>query len=308
MNFPLLPLASLDAVWFQVGGTLCNLRCQHCFISCSPENHALEMMSFEQFAPQLGEAVGLGAKEYYFTGGEPFINGDIFRILEAALAVGPVTVLTNGTRFTGEKVAQLAALRDASPYSLELRVSIDGFSPETNDPIRGEGVFERAMAGVQMLVAHDFLPIITAMRSWPIAEDEIHLAGFRQRLAEIGCTKPRLKLLPSLKIGQEVLRDHGYGQFDFLTEEMMNGYDVSQLLCHNSRVVSASGVHVCPILVDRPDARLGATLRKGMRPYQLRHQACSTCYTFGALCSNATGQGLEQSRLARVGVSGAVTR
>jgi AdoMet-dependent heme synthase len=55
-------------------------------------------------------------------------------------------------------------MRDASIYSLEIRVSIDGFSPETNDPIRGEGAFQVAIAGVELLVANGFLPIITAMR------------------------------------------------------------------------------------------------------------------------------------------------
>ena len=303
LRFPHLPLTALDTVWFQVSGTLCNLRCQHCFISCSPENHTLGLLRFEQFQPHLDEAVRLGVKEYYFTGGEPFINPDIFRILEATLAVGPATVLTNATRFTEEKIARLARLRDASVYSLELRVSIDGFSPETNDLIRGAGTFDLAMAGVRGLVAHGFLPIITSMRSWPMEKDDEFLAEFKTRLAGIGYTRPRMKLLPSLKIGAEARRDHGYEKWEFVTEEMMPGYDIAQLLCHNARVVSDRGVHVCPILVDKPDARLGATLGDALHGYTLRHQACSTCYKFGALCSNASGQGMEGIRLARDGAA-----
>ena len=298
---PYLPLRALDALWFQVSGTLCNLRCNHCFISCSPDNHTLGLMSFAQFKPHLDESVRLGVKEYYFTGGEPFINPEIFEILEATLAVGPATVLTNATRFDEAKIARLVRLRDSSEYSLELRVSIDGFSPETNDPIRGPGTFDRAMSGVRLLVAAGFLPIITSMRSWPMHEDDEFLREFKARLAEIGYTRPRMKLLPSLKIGQEALRDHPYGKYEFITEEMMHGYDVEQLLCHNSRVVSDRGVHVCPILVDRPDARLGANLREGTKGYRLRHQACITCYRFGALCSNVGSQGLENTRLVRSG-------
>jgi AdoMet-dependent heme synthase len=289
IQFPFLPLTSLDTLWFQVSGTLCNLRCHHCFISCAPDNHTLGLMKFEQVKAYLDESVKYGVKEYYFTGGEPFINPDIFRILEATLAIGPATVLTNATRFTEEKVARLAGLRDGSIYSLELRVSIDGFSPKTNDPIRGEGTFDLAVNGVRMLVAHSFLPIITSMRSWSLEDDESFLAEFKKRLAEIGYARPRMKLLPSLKIGQEVLRDRGYGKDEFVSAGMMIGYDTSLLLCHNSRVVSASGVHVCPILVDRPDARLGTTLQDACKGYSLRHHVCSTCYTFGALCSNATG-------------------
>lgn len=298
---PFLPLTSLDALWFQVSGTLCNLRCNHCFISCAPDNHTLGLMTFAQFKPHLDESVRRGVKEYYFTGGEPFINPAIFEILEATLAVGPATVLTNATRFTEEKIERLAGLRDASEYSLELRVSIDGFSPETNDLIRGPGTFDQAIGGVRMLVAAGFLPIITSMRSWPMHEDDDFLREFKARLAKIGYNRPRMKLLPSLKIGQEALRDHGYGKYEFITEEMMQGYDATQLLCHNSRVVSDRGVHVCPILVDQPDANLGIDLNDATKGYRLRHHACITCYQFGALCSNAGSQGLENSRLARSG-------
>jgi len=288
-RFPLLPLGSLDTVWFQIAGTLCNLRCHHCFISCAPDNHTLELISLDDFHRHLAEAARLGVKEYYFTGGEPFIHPQILDILEAALAVGPVTVLTNATRLNDEKAARLAALHNGSIYSLELRVSIDGFSAETNDPIRGAGTFDLAMRGLRALVAHHFLPIITAMRSWPIDQDEQTLAAFKRALAEIGYLRPRLKLLPSLKIGQEAARTGGYETHDFITEEMMSGYDAALLLCHNSRVVTDRGVFVCPILVDQPSARLGESLHHAMQPFRLRHQACSTCYRYGALCSNATG-------------------
>src|SRR5207248_4606366 len=37
---PAVPLTHLDDLWFQVGGTLCNLECRHCFISCGPHHHS----------------------------------------------------------------------------------------------------------------------------------------------------------------------------------------------------------------------------------------------------------------------------
>ena len=35
-DLPLVNISHLDHLWFQVAGTLCNLTCTHCFISCSP--------------------------------------------------------------------------------------------------------------------------------------------------------------------------------------------------------------------------------------------------------------------------------
>ena len=40
-------------------------------------------------------------------GGEPFINPDLLRILEATLQVGPATVLTNATLLSPQAVTEL---------------------------------------------------------------------------------------------------------------------------------------------------------------------------------------------------------
>ncbi|MCB0287445.1 MAG: radical SAM protein, partial [Calditrichaeota bacterium] len=96
IKHPDLHLDALDNLWFQVSGTLCNIACNHCFISCSPTNHSYEIMSLEQVKRYLDESVEMGVKEYYFTGGEPFINKELPEILELTLTYGPATVLSNG--------------------------------------------------------------------------------------------------------------------------------------------------------------------------------------------------------------------
>src|SRR3984957_12354977 len=162
---PEVALAHLDDLWFQVSGTLCNLTCHHCFISCSPHNHTFGYLDLATVERVLEESVALGGKEYSSPGGEPFLNRDMTAILELTLRYGPATVLTNGTVFKNDWLGPPAPAEAASAYSLEFRVSIDGFNEETNDPVRGEGTFERAMTGVGQLVAHGFLPIVTVART-----------------------------------------------------------------------------------------------------------------------------------------------
>src|ERR1041384_1131648 len=94
---PQVALGHLDELWFQVAGTLCNLECRHCFISCGPHNHSFGFLDLETVRRALAESVALGVKEYYFTGGEPFLHPDMTAILEMTLHYGPATVLTNGT-------------------------------------------------------------------------------------------------------------------------------------------------------------------------------------------------------------------
>jgi molybdenum cofactor biosynthesis enzyme MoaA len=286
---PVVPLAHLDDLWFQVGGTLCNLECRHCFISCSPHNRAFGFLELETVRRLLNESVRLGVKEYYFTGGEPFLNPDMVPILELTLNYGPATVLTNGTVFKEQWLERLRLAEDASTYSLEFRVSIDGFTAAANDPIRGSGAFDRAMHGVRQLLAHGFLPIITVTRTRDDVDDTALLEGFLEVLRANGYERPRLKILPTLRIGAEADRQRGYQDEERVSPEMMDGFDPGQLICNHSRIVTDRGVYVCPILIEAPDARLGATLEEALTAFPLRHHACYTCYQYGAICANPSG-------------------
>ncbi len=287
-NASAVELSHLDDLWFQVAGTLCNLTCHHCLISCSPKNDSFGFLSLDEVKRRLRESVPLGVKEYYFTGGEPFLNRDMVPILTETLKFGPATVLTNGTVLKDQWLEELSLAEQASLYSLEFRVSIDGFSAETNDPIRGEGTFDRAMSGVIQLVDHGFLPIITAVRTWPEADDLTVIARFTEVLKQAGYSRPRLKILPALQLGSEETRTHGYTDSDRVTHKMMIDFDASRLVCEHSRIVTDRGVQVCPILIESSDSVLGQTLAESRVPFELRHGACLTCYQYGAICSNAS--------------------
>jgi AdoMet-dependent heme synthase len=288
---PVVALVHLDDLWFQVAGTLCNLTCHHCFISCSPHNHAFGFLDLATVQRVLDDSVALGVKEYYFTGGEPFLNRDMTAILETTLRYGPATVLTNGTVFKDDWLDRLARAEAASPYSLEFRVSIDGFTAETNDAVRGEGTFERALTGVRQLVTHGFLPIITVARTSDDVDDGALFQGFVEMLRSRGYDRPRVKILPTLRLGAEADRQRGYRDEERVTPEMLTDFDQGHLICNHSRIVTDRGVFVCPILIEAADARLGTTLAESLTPYELRHHPCYTCYQYGTLCSNpSSGQ------------------
>ena len=286
---PTVPISHLDHLWFQVAGTRCNLTCHHCFISCSPKNDSFGYLSLENVKQHLEESVPLGVKEYYFTGGEPFLNPEMVPILVETLEFGPATVLTNGTVLKDEWLKTLAIAEQQSTYSLEFRVSIDGVSPEANDPIRGKGTFQRAIQGVVKLVEFGFLPIITAARTWPLESEQAIVSEFVRVLKQAGYPRPRLKILPALQLGAEENRTCGYRDSERVDRNMMRGFDTTQLVCEHSRIVTDRGVHVCPILIDSPESWMGDHLKHSLHEFPIDHGACYTCYQYGAICSNPTG-------------------
>ncbi len=280
---PNVPMLSLDTLWFQVAGTICNITCTHCFISCSPTNHAHEMLTLAQVEARLEEARRLGVREYYFTGGEPFLNRDMIPILAATLKQGPATVLTNGMLLRREVCRQLRELADGSEYSLDIRVSLDGFDAASHDAIRGKGVWERVMFGLRNLAEAGINPSITVSE----AADGIATAEGRARflalIRSFGFDKPRLKVLPLFRIGAEAARTRAYEDWERIAE--LNESDAAVLQCSSCRMVTSKGVYVCPILIDSDDARMGQTLDETLRPFPLAHGACHTCWVTGMTCT-----------------------
>jgi len=284
-HFPAQPLDHLDALWIQVAGTVCNLKCTHCFVSCGPGDDHHAVMPREEVRGRVAEALALGVKEFYFTGGEPFLHPDLLDILEDTLAHGPCTVLTNGTLFTRRRLEGLRHLCDAARYSLEIRVSLDGHNAADHDRFRGAGTFARAIEGLRGLSDHGLLPIVTVTQN----TDEAPLL-FRERylamLRAAGLARPRLKTLPLFLLGREVERTRGYSALESLGDLPAAAFDPTRLQCHSCRAVTSRGVFVCPLLVDEDGGRMGERLDHALGAFELRYGACYTCYVTGMTCGN----------------------
>ena len=71
-------LKGLDTLWFNTG-TICNLQCRNCYIESSPLNDRLVYLKSYDVAAFLDELDrDWQASEIGFTGGEPFMNKEIY--------------------------------------------------------------------------------------------------------------------------------------------------------------------------------------------------------------------------------------
>jgi radical SAM protein with 4Fe4S-binding SPASM domain len=135
----------LRELWIQVNN-FCNLTCSHCLVTSGPQGD--RGMDARSLAALVDQAIGLGVRRMFVTGGEPFLRDDLYDLIARITATVPLTILTNGTRCDARRLANLPR-----PDRLRLQVSCDGASPATNDPVRGEGTFARIVKGVEELIA-----------------------------------------------------------------------------------------------------------------------------------------------------------
>ncbi len=225
-------------------------------------------------------------REYYFTGGEPFLNPEMEAILAATLRVGPASVLTNGLLLDPDRCARLKALEQASDYSLDLRVSLDGYDAASNDPIRGEGTFERILAGVRNLVAAGLNPVITVTEVCREAGTDSGqgallrapaLPGDRRARASRSCRSSRSAPRPSAAAPTRA------------------GSGCARGMCPRGRPGTTSSAAPAAWSPTRasgsarswstsPPAAWARPWPTPSEPFPLDHPACWTCHVYGVSC------------------------
>jgi len=114
----------------------CNLRCRYCKVW----RRKTTELSADDIKRALSDAKKSGTERVGFTGGEPLMREDIAEIIEMSSSLSLHTsISTNGTMLRNRLDDILSAD--------EIVVSIDG-DKGTNDSLRGNGSFEKAMNGI----------------------------------------------------------------------------------------------------------------------------------------------------------------
>ncbi len=123
----------------------CNLACVHC-LSSSGRRDPRELSTAEA-AGFIDELAAMRVFYVNVGGGEPLLRPDFFDLVEHATSarIG-VKFSTNGTLLSESRARRLALM----DY-VDVQVSVDGARPETNDPVRGAGSFDAALAALDRL-------------------------------------------------------------------------------------------------------------------------------------------------------------
>lgn len=145
----------------------CNLRCQHCYQEDFSAERELSSAEIQRIAQNiLATMKKWGARlEVALTGGEPFLKKELPELLEllnSSSYVAEISIITNGLVLP----SWVKDLKSLAKFKT-LKISVDGTSARTNDQIRGEGAFSRAMDGMKKLkeIGLPFIIMFTAMKS-----------------------------------------------------------------------------------------------------------------------------------------------
>ncbi|CAA7613664.1 tetratricopeptide repeat protein [Magnetospirillum sp. SS-4] len=127
----------------------CNLRCTMCgHAGWQSNSGVMEPALFERVVDQC-VAHGIGHMNILAGQGEPFLHPQIFELLESAVGRGlRVSVVTNGTPFTTERIARLAGLGLA-----HVQFSFAGWDKESYESVYVGAQFERTVFNLMKMNA-----------------------------------------------------------------------------------------------------------------------------------------------------------
>lgn len=278
----------INTLWFNTG-TLCNIECKNCYIESSPKNDRLVYLTFDEVKLFIDEAIdnNLKTKEIGFTGGEPFMNKDILKMVDYALEKKfKVLILSNAMKPMLNKKEELLKLRHPN---LTIRVSIDHYNKTKHEEVRGKGTYEVMMKGLNWLSKNNFNFTLATRLLWDESENNL-----RQNFQEfINTYQLNLDAYSNEQLVTFAEMDEKIDTPEITTDcwGILNK-DPNDIMCSWSRMVvkkkgsKKPSVIACTLLPYDEEFDLGESLTNSLQKIYLNHKHCSKfCVLGGSSCS-----------------------
>jgi radical SAM protein with 4Fe4S-binding SPASM domain len=144
----------------------CNLKCKHCYSNAGQTfNHELTTEQAKHVIDKLDHA---SIPIIAFSGGEPLVRNDIFKLIRYATDKGLyVALATNATLISKVKAQQI---KEAGVKFTQ--ISLDGATAKTHDKFRGiNGVYNKTLQGIKNCVDNNlFVNIATTATNYNYQE------------------------------------------------------------------------------------------------------------------------------------------
>lgn len=282
----------LEDLWV-MQGSICDLKCTHCYTASSPTNNRLEQIHFQELRPHLEVAARFGVQKIYFTGGEVFVDQEVLRrratineefvaSLGYALEVAPVEILTNARHYIRNHFPVLQELRQRHGDRLRLRITLESPRSTEHDKIRGKGTFAQTVATINQLQEMGFVPILTAERPFLSEQSDEEIRAHYQSLFQ-GPVEVNL-IENVMEMGRQLVQLGRQGKKAspevFITTNCFSilNKPPESLMCHYSRclqkIEGRLRYYPCPVIYDDPRFELGSTLEESFRRVYLGHKNC----------------------------------
>ena len=145
----------------------CTLNCEWCYKEGIDHNCSKPRLTIKTLIRCIKLAKKSGFTKINFTGGEPLLYPNLFKIVKAADIIGLNTyVTTNATLFAGINLKDWTSLKNH-----EFHITLNTIDNKEFIRISKEDMLENVLRGIKALLAHDiplkFNTVVTSEKDWP---------------------------------------------------------------------------------------------------------------------------------------------
>lgn len=268
---PVVELTELKNLFIELTAKNCNQRCKHCYIDFPISKNVKDFIPIEKIREALSDTKNENIECIYLTGAEPMTHPDFNSILRLCLYYTNVCVCTNASFINEKKARFLKKVEEEHKNEIIFKLSIDHYNEVKNDDIRGRGAYRQTIAAIKNLIKYNFNPILNIVNYYK--EDPNVLRAEFYAICE--------------KIGFEAT------DFNFQINEYYNKYKqnsesielktlenldcTNNIDCKNGRILTNSGVYVCPFLANDHRGRMGSDFKDFSKKMYLETAYCMTC-------------------------------
>jgi len=241
-DFPALRRDALQTLQVNLGYR-CNQRCLHCHVNAGP--HRTEMMAREwiELIPDVLKARNIQTLD--LTGGAPELHEDFRWLVQAATAQGVHVIdRCNLTILSEAGQEDLAAF--LAQHHVEVVASLPCYAIKNVDQQRGDGVFDKSIAGLQTLNALGYgvkgsglilnLVYNPQGASLPPNQQQLEAAYKRELLAHFGIVFHQLYALANMPIqrfGSTLISQDQFHDYVTLLKSNHQTDNLAQVMCRS---------------------------------------------------------------------------
>lgn len=265
---PVIELAELNNLFIELTAKNCNQRCKHCYIDFPISKTVKDFISIERIREALNDTKRENLHCIYLTGAEPMTHPDFNTILRLCLKSTNVCICTNATFINEKKARFLKKVEEESTNEIIFKLSIDHYNEVKNDDVRGRGAYRLTVNALKNLVKYNFNPILNITNYYQ--EDENVLRGeFEILCQKIGFNPTDF----NFQINKHYNKyKPSADNFELKLLDNLNNID-----CKNGRILTESGVYVCPFLANDHRGRMGSDFKDFSKKMYLESNYCLTC-------------------------------
>lgn len=190
--------------------TACNCRCSHCYNYWRPLNEKIKFMTKDVADRILDIVQENEIKKVCLTGGEPFLNFEIFKYMTEQLQARNVTVSTN----TNLSAVTEEQLDYALKHNLRIFTTVMGADADTHDKMtNAKGSFDRTIKNITKCIQMNNDVMVNVVVSKPILHKVFEIGAY---LAKLGINQIFVSLVicPEYAVGTDKESDFLFNDDD----------------------------------------------------------------------------------------------